>query len=125
MTSRLPSKLIAAVVAVLVMSGGLLPGLADAKDKPKARAAAAELPVSGKIFLVPNSSDAYVTLNGEGALRLYTAMAAKPRADACREGRKIKWVGNLSCSLAKDGKSADCDFGLNHRTGKLSPGQPC
>jgi len=88
-------------------------------------AASEETPVSGKVFLVPKSTNVYVTLSGRGALDLYNAMTAKARNDACREGRKIKWSGNLYCSLAKDGKSADCSFGLNHKTGKSSPGQPC
>jgi len=88
-------------------------------------AAKEELPVNGKVFLVPKSTNVYVTLSGRGALDLYNAMAAKARNDACREGRKIKWSGNLYCSLARDGKSADCNFGLNHKTGKSSPGQPC
>jgi hypothetical protein len=92
---------------------------------PRDAAANEEVPVSGKIFLVPKSTNAYVTLSGRGALELYNAMPTKARADACREGRKIKWSGDLYCSLAKDGKSADCNFGLNHKTGKISPGQPC
>lgn len=92
---------------------------------PLPAVAAEEMPVSGKVYLVPKSSNAYVTLSGRGAVELYNAMAAKARDDACREGRKIKWSGNLYCSLARDGKSADCNFGLNHKTGKSSPGQPC
>lgn len=88
-------------------------------------AANEEVPVSGKVYLVPKSSNAYVTLSGRGALDLYNAMSAKARDDSCREGRKIKWAGHLYCSLARDGKTADCNFGLNHKTGKASPGQPC
>jgi hypothetical protein len=93
---------------------------------PTLAAAKEEVPITGKVYKVPNSTSAYVTLTGPGALQLYKEMSAKPREDACRgDGRKIKWVGNLACSLARDRASAECDFGLNVKNGKASPGRPC
>lgn len=83
------------------------------------------LPIAGEVYMVPNSTNTYVTLKGRGAMQMYKAMSAKPIKDACREGRTLKSAGNLYCSLAKDGKSADCNFGLNTKTGKASLGQPC
>jgi hypothetical protein len=85
-----------------------------------------ELPVNGSVYKPPNSSSAYVTLKGPGALQLYKDMTAKPVNDECRgNGRKLKWAGNLACSLARDGASAECDFGVNIRNGRSSPGKPC
>jgi hypothetical protein len=88
-------------------------------------AAIEALPIVGEVYMVPNSTNTYVTLKGKGALQMYKAMSAKPIKDACREGRTLKSAGNLYCSLAKDGKSADCNFGLNTKTGTASVGQPC
>jgi hypothetical protein len=95
---------------------------------PSLAQAAQDRPISGKIYLVPNASDptVYVTLKGAGALQMYQAMQVKAVDDACRAGgRKYKRAGNVACSLARDGKSAECDFGLNLKSGAASVGQPC
>ena len=80
----------------------------------------------GEVYQPAKSSNAYVTIEGPGALRLYAAMKAKPIRDACRDnGSTIKTAGNLSCSMAAGGKAAICDFGLDTKTGKSSPQKPC
>jgi hypothetical protein len=91
-----------------------------------APALAQEAPVTGTVYKVPRSANAYVSLKGAGALQMYKEMAGKPRPDLCRgEGRMLKVAGNIACSIAKDGNSAVCDFGLNLKKGSASVGQPC
>jgi hypothetical protein len=95
---------------------------------PTLAQSAQDRPVSGNVYLVPNTTDptVYVTLKGAGALQMYNSMQVKAVDDACRGGgRKYKLAGNVACSVARDGKSAVCDFGLNLKSGTASVGQPC
>jgi hypothetical protein len=109
--ARVPRAAAVAIFCVIV------PTLTLAKE---------EVPVAGNVYKVPNSPSVYVTLKGPGALQLYKEMSAKPRNDACRgDGRRLKWAGNLACSIARDGASAECDFGINVNNGRASPGRPC
>lgn len=71
-------------------------------------------------------SHAYLTLRGPGAVRIYRSMPASAEDDLCRgDGWKIKRAGHLACSLARDGKKAECDFAVELRQGALAPGNPC
>lgn len=80
----------------------------------------------GSVFLPPKSSNAFVSIEGPGAIKLYKAMPSKAVRDAFRDnGATLKTAGNLSCSMAAGGKSAVCDFGLNVKTGRSSSQQPC
>lgn len=80
----------------------------------------------GSVFLPPRSSNAFVTIEGPGAITLYKAMSAKAIRDACRDnGSTIKTAGNLSCSITANGKAAVCDVGVNVKTGRSSPQRPC
>jgi hypothetical protein len=119
MLRKLPLVSVARVRYVFVALCLLGPTLAQA---------AQDRPVNGKVYLVPNVSDptVYVTLKGAGALQMYNSMQVKAVDDACRGGgRKYKLAGSVACSLARDGKSAVCDFGLNLKSGTASVGQPC
>ena len=93
-------------------------------------------PLRGEMFLAgktpvdpppkePKNSHAYVSISGPAAVRIYRAMRGKEEKDLCQEGRKIKQVGKLSCSLAGNGKDATCDFSLDLIKGALDDGRPC
>jgi hypothetical protein len=73
----------------------------------------------------PKNSHAYMTVTGPAALRLYRAMRGKEEKDDCLEGHTTKRAGALSCSLAKSGKDATCDFSLDLIKGALESGRVC
>jgi hypothetical protein len=92
--------------------------------------------LSGELFMAgrtpidpppdePKNTHAYVTLSGPAALQMYRNMRATPETDDCQEGRTIKQVGALACSLARNGKSATCDFAVDLVKGALAGGRPC
>lgn len=94
------------------------------------------LPLRGEAFIAgktpvdpppgePKNSHAYVTIAGPAALRMYRAMRAKEEANACETGQKLKRAGALACSLAKDGRSAACDFSVDLIKGTLDEGRAC
>ena len=69
---------------------------------------------------------AYLAIHGEGAIRMYRAMRARVREDACRgDGWKIKRAKHLACSISRDGNQAECDFSVDLRRGNLAAGNPC
>ena len=93
-------------------------------------------PLRGEVFIAgktpvdpppgeSKNSHAYVSISGPAAVRIYRAMRGKEEKDFCQEGRKIKQVGKLSCSLAGNGKDATCDFSLDLIKGALDEGRPC
>ena len=72
------------------------------------------------------NTHAYITLDGPGALAIYKSMRARERDDACRgDGWKLKSARHFVCSISKDRKTAECDFAVNLRNGRLAPGKPC
>jgi hypothetical protein len=94
------------------------------------------IPLKGDVFIAgktpvdpppnePKNSHAYMTVTGPAALRLYRAMHAKEEKDDCLEGNKVKRAGPLSCSLAKGGRDATCDFSLDLFKGALDSGRAC
>jgi hypothetical protein len=94
------------------------------------------IPLTGDVFIAgktpvdpppnePKNSHAYMTVKGSAALRLYRAMRGKEEKDACEEGNRIKRAGSLSCSLAKNGRDATCDFSLDLIKGALDSGRTC
>lgn len=94
------------------------------------------VPLKGNVFIAgktpvdpppnePKNSHAYMTVTGPAALRIYRAMRGKEEKDACEEGTRIKRAGPLSCSLARNGKDATCDFSLDMIKGALDQGRAC
>jgi hypothetical protein len=94
------------------------------------------IPLKGDVFIAgktpvdpppgePKNSHAYITVTGPAALRLYRTMRGKEGKDACEEGNKVKRAGSLSCSLAKNGRDASCDFSLDLIKGALDSGRAC
>ncbi len=71
------------------------------------------------------NSHAYVTVTGPAAMQMYRNMRANAQKDDCREGNTIKQAGALSCSLARNGKAATCDFAIDLTKGVLDGGRPC
>jgi len=93
-------------------------------------------PLRGQMFLAgktpidpppdePKNSHAYLTISGPAALRMYRAMRAKEEPNECETGKKLRRAGSLSCSIAKDGKTASCDFSVDLIKGALGDGRPC
>ena len=72
------------------------------------------------------NTHAYLTIRGEGAVRMYRAMSGVAEDDVCRgNGWKIKRAGDFACSLLGDGKKAECDFAVELQQGAIAPGNPC
>jgi hypothetical protein len=89
-----------------------------------------ELFIAGKTPLdpppeEPKNTHAYVTTTGPAAMQMYRNMRAKPEKDLCREGNTMKSAGPLSCSLARNGKAATCDYAIDLVKGALADGRPC
>ncbi len=120
---RLPAGAMLALIAVACL--------------PTAGAAVEEFAINGNVSIAgrhpvdppPNeakNTHAYLTLKGQGAVRMYRAMTASAEDDLCRgDGWKIKRAGPLACSASSDGKKAECDFAVELRRGALDPGNPC
>ncbi len=86
--------------------------------------------IGGRTLIDPppdeaKNSHAYVTVTGPAALQIYRNMRAKAQKDDCRDGNTIKEAGQLSCSLARNGKAATCDFAIDLVKGVLDGGRPC
>lgn len=104
---------------------------------PTAGTAVEEFAINGSIYIAgrhpvdPPPSDAknthaYLTLKGQGAVRMYRAMTASAEDDLCRgDGWKIKRAGHLACATSSDGKKAECDLAVELKRGALDPGNPC
>ena len=73
----------------------------------------------------PRNSHAYLTVSGPAALRMYRAMRAGEEANLCEEGKRMKRIGALMCSVSRDGRNATCDFSLDLTKGVLDAGRPC
>jgi hypothetical protein len=72
------------------------------------------------------NTHAYLTIQGQGAIRMYRAMPASAGDDVCRgDGWKIKRAGHLACSISRDGNKAECDFSVELARGTLPAGNPC
>jgi hypothetical protein len=104
---------------------------------PTAGSAVEEFSINGSVYIAgrhpvdppaneAKNTHAYLTLKGQGAVRMYRAMTASAEDDLCRgDGWKIKRAGHLACSTSSDGKKAECDFSVELRRGTLDPGSPC
>jgi hypothetical protein len=68
---------------------------------------------------------AYLTISGDAARRLYNTLKVPASADLCLSGRRLKRVGNISCSVGGKARDARCDFGLNLTDGSIAPGLVC
>lgn len=123
------------IAARSLMGAVFAAGLASVLSGPVHAQAGAKL--TGEVFIAgktpsdpppnePRLTHAYVTLEGAGALQMYQSMKVTAKEDLCLgNGAKIKRVGNLSCSVKADGKSATCDFSLDLNSGRTGAGKPC
>ena len=124
-------------VLALRLSASAVLALIAVSCLPTAGPAQETSAVSGSVYIAgkppidppPNAaknSHAYLTLKGQGAVRIYRAMTASAEEDLCRgDGWKIKRAGHFSCSASRDGKKAECDFSVDLRRGALDHGNPC
>ena len=119
------------------LSAGAIMALIIVAGLPSAGAAVEEFAINGSVYMAgrhpvdppPNeakNTHAYLTLKGQGAVRMYRAMTASAEDDLCRgDGWKIKRAGHFACAASSDGKKAECDFAVDLRRGTLDPGNPC
>jgi hypothetical protein len=119
-------KRLVATAALLGIVGGVTTGIA-AEEPTSLRGS---LFIAGKTPLdpppeEPNSTHAYMTIEGAAALKMYRAMKAKERDDACEEGWRSKSIGELTCSISANRKEAHCDFSVDLVHGRLAGGRPC
>jgi hypothetical protein len=89
-----------------------------------------ELFIAGATLVDPppderRDTHAYMTVSGEGAARLYAAMAGAATPDLCIPGRRLKRAGPLTCSVGARASDARCDFAINLGDGSLAPGLVC
>ena len=56
---------------------------------------------------------------------MYRAMRAKEEPNLCETGKRMKRAGALTCSVSRDGRSANCDFSVDLLKGALDAGRAC
>jgi hypothetical protein len=124
--------LLIAIVTAFVLS---LPALLSARahaagDMQKPDRLRGEMFIAGATLIDPppeevHDTHAYLTISGDAARRLYNTLKVPAAADLCLSGRRLKRVGNVSCSVGAKPTDARCDFALNLADGSTAPGLVC
>jgi hypothetical protein len=74
----------------------------------------------------PKNTHVYMKIEGPAALKVYRAMKGKEREDECLgDGWRTKSAGQMQCWLAANRKDANCSFGMDLATGRVSAGSVC
>jgi hypothetical protein len=73
----------------------------------------------------PTGTHAYLHLTGAAARRVFDALKAKEKADACVPGRRLKAAGPVVCSARGKADDAYCDFALDLTRGTTASGSAC
>lgn len=123
--SRIPGRVATGwLAATLLFSGGLATQALEPLDLT------GEMFVAGATPVDPTPDEpkthAYFWIDGAGGLVLYDSIPLPEEPDICRgEGRSMKTVGALYCSIAEDRSEAECSFALHLETGETAAGLPC
>jgi hypothetical protein len=73
----------------------------------------------------PTGTHAYLHLTGAAARRVFDALKAKEKTDACVPGRRLKAAGPVVCSVRGKVDDAYCDFALDLTRGVIASGSAC
>jgi hypothetical protein len=73
----------------------------------------------------PRATHAYLTISGDAARRMYATLKAADEPDLCQPGRRLKRLGNITCTVGARPADARCDFSINLGDGSLAPGLVC